>query len=132
MQELKKHLTILPIHVVDPSVEPETSVHVGEELESLIATLGGTVPDRVIQKLDHPNNATFIGRGKISEVAAKIVEEKIDVVVLNAMVKPRQVHALKEQLRKAKPEIDVWDRVDLILHIFDKHAVSQEAKLQIE
>ena len=48
------------------------------------------------------------------------------------MVKPRQAYALKKQLQKTKPDIEVWDRVDLILHIFDKHAVTQEAKLQIE
>ncbi|HEX8932387.1 MAG TPA: GTPase HflX, partial [Patescibacteria group bacterium] len=53
-------------------------------------------------------------------------------VILNAMVKPRQVHELKKQLQKIKADIQVWDRVDLILHIFDKHAATQEAKLQIE
>src|SRR6266480_4697064 len=114
MLDLKKTVTILPIHVIDPQSDQEEAVNIGEELESLIATLGGKVVDRVIQKLDRSNNATYIGKGKILEVAAKIQEEQTDVVVLNAMVKPRQVHALKEQLQKAKPDIEVWDRVDLI------------------
>jgi|SRR6185369_7278569 len=132
MLPLKQTLRILPIHVVDPYDDQEEAVHVGEELESLIATLGGHVVDRVIQKLEKPNNTTYIGRGKVVEVAKKIKEEAIDVVVLNAMVKPRQVHMLKTQLQKTMPDIEVWDRVDLILHIFDKHAATQEAKLQIE
>jgi GTP-binding protein HflX len=132
MLELKKKLNILPVHVIDPGIDQEAAVNIGEELESLIATLGGVVNDRVIQKMERPNSTTYIGRGKVQEVGKMIKEKDVDVVVLNAMVKPRQVHALKDQLRKAKSNIEVWDRVDLILHIFDKHAATMEAKLQIE
>jgi GTP-binding protein HflX len=132
MIDLKETLRILPVHVINPFLDPEKSVNIGEELESLIATTGAEIPDRIIQKLEKPNMATYIGKGKIEVVAQKIVEKEIDVVVLNAMVKPRQVHALKEALQKTKPDIEVWDRVDLILYIFDKHASTQEAKLQIE
>ena len=132
MFNLKQTLRMLPVHVINPQQDKEKSLNIGEELESLITTVGGQVPDRIIQKLERPNNTTFIGKGKVGEVAQKIKDEQIDVVVLNAMVKPRQVHALKKLLQKAKPDIEVWDRVDLILHIFDKHAATQEAKLQIE
>jgi len=132
MQEIKKQLRILPIHMVDPFEDKEVALHIGEELESLIATLGGKIVDRVIQNLERSSNFTYIGRGKVTEVAEKIKEYDVDVVILNAMVKPRQVHALKTQLQKSKANIEVWDRVDLILHIFDKHAATQEAKLQIE
>lgn len=132
MLEIKKTLRVLPIHVINPRADKEKSVRVGEELESLIATLGGVVVDRIIQKLDNPDNSTFIGRGKVEEVLKKITEEKIDVVVLNTTAKPRQIHALKTRFQKVNPMIDVWDRVDLILHIFDKHAKTTEAKLQIQ
>jgi GTP-binding protein HflX len=104
----------------------------GEELESLIDTLECEIVDRVIQNMERPNNATYIGKGKVQEVAQKVKEDEIDVVILNAMVKPGQIHNLKLELEKQKPGIEVWDRVDLILQIFDKHAVSMEAKLQIE
>ena len=132
MLNLKNTLRMLPIHVIDPGQDKQKSLNIGEELESLIATVGGEVPDRIIQKLERPNSVTYVGKGKVEEVAQKIKEKQIDVVILNAMVKPRQVHALKTQLQKVKPNIEVWDRVDLILHIFDKHAATQEAKLQIE
>lgn len=132
MLEIKRILRVLPIHVINPRADKEKSVRVGEELESLITTLGGIVVDRIIQKLDNPDNATFIGRGKVEEVLKKITEEKIDVVVLNTTAKPRQIHALKTRFQKVNPAIDVWDRVDLILHIFDKHAKTTEAKLQIQ
>ncbi len=132
MLDNKNILRILPVHLINPRLEAEKAINIGEELESLISTVGGVIPTRIIQKLDKPNNATYIGRGKVGEIAQVVVDEKIDVVVLNAMVKPRQVHELKKQLQKSKPDIEVWDRVDLILHIFDKRANTQEAKLQIE
>lgn len=132
MLNLKNTIRILPVHAINPRQDTEKAINIGEELESLITTLGAEIPDRIIQKLDRPNNATYIGKGKVEEVAQKVKDENIDVVVLNAMVKPRQVHALKKELQKVKPNIEVWDRVDLILHIFDKHAATQEAKLQIE
>lgn len=132
MLDLKNILRILPVHVINPREDSEKSINNGEELESLITTLEAQVPDRIIQKLEKPNNPTYIGRGKVEEVAQKIKDEQIDVVVLSKAVKPRQVHALKTQLQKVKTNIEVWDRMDLILHIFDKHAKTQEAKLQIQ
>ncbi len=132
MQDLRHTIRVLPIHVINPRADKERSIYVGEELESLIATLGGKVVDRIIQKLDNPNNATYIGKGKVQEVIQKVREEKIDVAVLNTTAKPRQIYALKTALQIANPKIEVWDRIDLILHIFDKHATTTEAKLQIE
>ena len=39
---------------------------------------------------------------------------------------------MRKILQSSKPTIEVWDRVDLILHIFSRHAHTTEAKLQIE
>lgn len=132
MLQLKQTLQILPIHVINPRSDKERAIHVGEELESLISTLGGNIVDRIIQKLDNPHNATFIGKGKVEEVIKKLQEKHVDVVILNTTAKPRQIHALKTAFQKVNPSIDVWDRIDLILQIFDKHATTTEAKLQIE
>lgn len=125
-------LRFLPIHVISPRANKEKSVDIAEELESLISTLGGVIIDRVIQKLDNPDNATYIGKGKVAQVFEIVKEEKIDVVVLNNSAKPNQVFRLKTALQKANPNIEVYDRIDLILHIFEKHASTREAKLQIE
>lgn len=132
MWNIKHTLRVLPIHIINSRLNKEQSVFIGEELESLISTLGGEIIDRVIQKLDRPNNATYIGQGKIQEVSQIAKEKTVDVVVLGTMAKPRQIHALKTLLQKDNPKIEVWDRVDLILHIFEKHASTMEAKLQIE
>ena len=132
MIELKKTLRVLPIHVINPQANKERAINTGDELESLIKTLGGEIPDRIMQHLEHPDLATYIGKGKVLEVLEKIKELSIDVVVLNTMAKPRQVHTLKTRFQQVNPQIEVWDRMDLILHIFDKHAKTTEAKLQIE
>jgi len=132
MQEIKNTLRIIPVHIVDPHILKEESVLVGEELELLIATLGGEIVDRVMQKLDRPHRATFIGSGKIEEISTLVKKTNADVVVLGVMAKANQIHAIKLEIQKENPKIEVWDRIDLILQIFEKHASTTEAKLQIE
>ncbi len=128
----KEKLKFLAVHVINPRADREESIQNGEELESLISTLGGEIENRIIQKLERPDLRTFVGRGKVQSIIEILKEKQADIVVLNAMAKPGQVFNLKSELQKEFPQIEVWDRVDLILHIFDKHAVSSEAKLQIE
>ena len=132
MLESDQPIRILPVHIIDPRVPTDETIFIGEEFESLINTLGATVVDMQMQKLVRPHNATYIGSGKVEEIA-KIVDEKdVDVVVLNAMLKPGQLHAIKQIFEQTSPNVEVWDRVELILRIFDKHAETKEAKLQIE
>lgn len=132
IENKSEKLKFLPVHVINPRNDREDSIRYGEELESLIDTLGGVVVDRIIQRLDKPDLRTYVGRGKVGEIILALREMPADVVVLNAMAKPGQIHNLKKELQKDLPNIEVWDRVDLILQIFDKHATTREAKLQIE
>lgn len=132
MHENTKLQRFLPIHVINPQANKERTLDVGEELESLIKTLGGEIIDRVIQRMENPDRNTFVGKGKVLGVAEIVKEKNIDVVVLNNTAKPKQIFNLKTALQKVNPKIEVYDRIDLILHIFDKHAVTKEAKLQIE
>lgn len=101
-----------------------------EELESLVKTYGGIVVIKTIQKRGIPDYKTFIGSGKINELIEEGKAKGANIIIVNNIVKPRQLFELGEILRKEKME--VWDRVDLILKIFDKHAQSTEAKLQID
>jgi len=132
MHENKQLKRFLPVHVINPRANKERSIDVGEELESLINTLGGEIVDRIIQKLDNPDRKTYVGKGKVLEVAELVRKHKIDIVVLNNAAKPKQIFNLKKALQKENPQIEVFDRVDLILHIFEKHAQTKEAKLQIQ
>lgn len=103
------------------------------ELWSLVGALGNTeVVDAMVQRAENPDGATYIGPGKVLEVAEKVKAEKIDVVVVNGIAKPGQLFNLKKKLFDANKTIEVWDRVDLILFIFSRHAHTAEAKLQIK
>lgn len=132
MYEVKKIIRILPVYVVFPHEGTELSVNIGEEFDSLIHTFGAKIVARVIQKMDRPNSATYIGKGKIDEIAKLIDPQNVDVVVIDALLKPGQLHLLKTMLEIENSEIQVWDRVELVLRIFEKNASTQDAKLQIE
>ena len=104
-----------------------------QEVWSLVTTAGNAeIVDALVQRADNPDGATYIGPGKVLELFEKVKDERIDIVVVNGIVKPGQLHNLKRKLYEANHAIEVWDRVDLILFIFSKHAHTSEAKLQIE
>lgn len=122
----------LLVGLVSPILDKEKMISNFEELESLVTTYGGRVYAATTQNSTRADSATFIGSGKAQEVADTIAAEKIDIVVINATIKPGQIYTLKKIFERSNPNITVWDRVDLILQIFAKHAQTAEAKLQIK
>jgi GTP-binding protein HflX len=103
-----------------------------KELKSLVEAHGGKVVDFVVQKREVHDKGMYIGRGKIAEISEMVRELNIDVVILNAVVKPGHIFEITNMLSTPQKRIKVWDRIDLILHIFAKHAHTAESKLQIE
>lgn len=57
-------------------------------------------------------------------------ENNASLLIIGNIMKPGQIYNVSEMFRK--DNIQVWDRVDLILKIFERHATSTEARLQIE
>lgn len=100
------------------------------ELDALTKTYGGIVVVKLLQKRATPNYRTYIGPGKIEELIETAKQEKCELIIVNNLLKPKQMFELGEILRKQG--LRAWDRVDLILKIFDKHAKTAEAKLQIK
>lgn len=133
MQTIQKQQRFLLVMLVPQKQERDSTVNELAEAYALIQTVGNSVVvDMVQQRGDTPDSRTFIGMGKLEEVSQKVLEEKIDVVVLNNLAKVGQIFTIQKVLEKVSPHIQVWDRVDLILQIFDLHANTAEAKLQIE
>jgi GTP-binding protein HflX len=122
----------LLVHVVPPNIYKEEAEKNLSELISLVNTYGGATIVNVIQRRAHPDPSTYVGSGKSAEIAEMVKRDKINVVVLNAIVNSGQLFNLQSILWHSNSDIQVWDRVDLILHIFNKHAHTSEAKLQIE
>ncbi len=98
-------------------------------MESLTHTYGGMIVVKVIQKRVTPDYKTYIGSGKLEEVVEIAEAEKVDVIIINNLLKPHQIFNIERMVERKG--IKVWDRIDLILKIFQKHADTTEAKLQI-
>lgn len=125
-------LRFLLLQVITPHYHREDALRNMHELEQLVDTFGGEVVVKSIQHRVKPHPDAYIGQGKVEWLKNEVKTHKIDVVVLNAIVKPGQVFRLEKALWEVNTKIAVWDRVHLILNIFDKHATTTEAKLQIE
>lgn len=74
-----------------------------------------------------PSAKSFIGKGKLEEITARVGELKIDVVLFNHALSPSQERNLEQAL-----QCRVLDRTGLILDIFAQRAQSFEGKLQVE
>ena len=129
---MKKIHRVILVDVVDSHTHKEEAIKNLEELKLLVETYQGIDVVDIIQHRTRPDKSTFIGSGKAQELAKTIVEKRIDIVVINAIVNPSVLFNLTQILWVNSPKIQVWDRIDLILNIFDLHAHTTEAKLQIE
>ena len=98
-----------------------------DELALLADTAGLLVVGTVSQKLDHPNPKTYLGPGKMREIAAMRSETPYDVVIFDDELSPSQARNLEEITG-----VKVIDRTSLILDIFASHARTKEGSLQVE
>ncbi|WKZ83695.1 MAG: GTPase HflX [Acidimicrobiia bacterium] len=98
-----------------------------EEMERLVDTAGSVVVGRVVQRRLHPDPATYVGKGKVFELTALCRSSNADLVVVDGEVTPIQQRNLQQAL-----EVDVVDRVALILDIFALHATSRAGMAQVE
>ncbi len=120
------------LEVIDPHTHKEWAIDAMEEVRQLIKTYGGEIIGESVQHAVHPHPGTYIGSGKLTQLIEEVKSKKIDVVVINDLVKSGQLFRLEKALWSVNPHIQVWDKVDLILRIFEKHATSTQAKLQIQ
>lgn len=98
-----------------------------DELEFLTLTYGGVTKKRFIQRLEKPDKATYIGKGKIQEIKAYVEEHKIQLIIIDDELSPAQQKNLEKELNKK-----ILDRNFLILQIFAQRAQTAYAKTQVE
>jgi GTP-binding protein HflX len=98
-----------------------------EELAFLTETAGAEPVKRFIQKLDAPNPKTFVGTGKIEEIAAFIEENRIDIAIFDDELSPSQLRNIEKELG-----CRILDRTNLILDIFARRARTSYARTQVE
>ncbi len=97
------------------------------ELDFLAQTAGAEVLKVFKQRMKHPHRKTFVGKGKLEEMAQYVEEKEIDLVIFDDDLSPSQQGNLEEALK-----CKVVDRSFLILDIFAGRAQTAQSKTQVE
>jgi GTP-binding protein HflX len=97
------------------------------ELARLAETAGSQVLEGLVQRRGKPDAATYIGSGKVHQLADIVTSAGADTVICDGELSPGQLRQLEGKLR-----VKVIDRTALILDIFAQHASSKEGKAQVE
>ncbi|MDD6381562.1 MAG: GTPase HflX [Lachnospiraceae bacterium] len=97
------------------------------ELARLLYTAGGECVYQVIQTMESPSPATYIGKGKVDELRELVDAFEADGVISDDELSPAQMGNLESALN-----VKVIDRTMLILDIFAQHATTKEGKIQVE
>ena len=117
------------IGLITPNVTQEQAYEYLDELAFLADTAGAKPVRNFTQKLPHPDNKTFLGKGKIEEVLLFADENKIKLIIFDDDLNPSQIRNIE---RLFGEEIKILDRSNLILDIFASRAKTAQARTQVE
>ena len=118
---------IVVVGVVFPGGSLDETERALDELCELVDTAGADVVDRIIQRRDAPDPATFIGSGKATELLERCLTVDADTVVFDDELSPAQQRNLERLLGRT-----AIDRTAVILDIFAQNARTPEGKAQVE
>lgn len=125
--------TIIPareavlVAVIRDQQQERQAVEYLDELEFLAETAGVRTLKRFVQRLANPNSRTFVGEGKLAEIAAYVEENEVDFVIFDDELSPSQIRNLDKVFSRK-----IYDRTSLILEIFAQRATTAYAKTQVE
>jgi GTP-binding protein HflX len=98
-----------------------------DELAFLATTAGAVTAKTFIQKLQHPDSKTYIGKGKLEEIKNYAAGKDISVLIFDDELTGAQISNIEKATN-----IKTIDRSDLILDIFARRAKTAQAKAQVE
>jgi len=98
-----------------------------DELEFLAKTAGVEVVKRFTQKIETPNSTSYVGKGKLAEIAEYIISNEIGMVIFDDELTAHQIKNIEREV-----QVKVLDRTSLILDIFAMRAQTANAKTQVE
>jgi GTP-binding protein HflX len=117
------------IGLITPETTQDQAYEYLDELAFLAKTAGAKPVRNFTQRLPHPDNKTFIGKGKIEEVKLYVEQNEIDALIFDDDLTPSQIKNI-ERLLEGKCKI--LDRSNLILDIFASRAQTSQARTQVE
>ena len=118
--------TIL-VGLITPNVSETQAEEYLDELAFLSETAGAEPVARFLQRLDTPNPATFVGKGKLDEITEYVSAHEVGLAIFDDELAPNQLRNIERQLG-----IRILDRTSLILDIFATRAQTAHAKTQVE
>ncbi len=124
-KKVETEQSALLIHVSDkPKLQMDVSL---DELAELARSAGITVAGRVTQRRDVPDPKFLMGHGKMQEFMIKALSLGVDMVIFDTELTPAQIKAISDFT-----DLEVVDRTQLILGIFEKRATSRDGKVRIQ
>ncbi len=99
-----------------------------EELEGLLTTMGGEAKEKMLVVLRKVDPGTYLGSGKLEEINRIMETGELDLLLVDFDLSPSQLKNIEKKVDKRL----VLDRSSIILEIFNRHARTKEAKLQVE
>ena len=123
IEKIKEYVILVGVNTRD---EQETRESL-DELEELAKTAGAITVGKVIQNREAIHQKTYIGKGKIEELAELIRETNATGIICDDELSPAQLNNLEAEL-----DIKIMDRTLIILDIFAERATTAEGKIQVE
>ena len=131
LSEAKSETAVLVGLITNEQDEAKTKEYL-DELEFLANTAGAITVKRFTQKVGGPNNTTYVGKGKLDEIAEYIQAEEdedreVGMVIFDDELTAKQIRNIESVLK-----VKILDRTSLILDIFAMRAQTASAKTQVE
>ena len=117
------------VGLITPDVTHDQAYEYLAELAFLAKTAGAEPLRNFTQRLPHPDNKTFIGKGKIEEVKLYVEENEIEAIIFDDDLTPSQIRNLESLFEGG---CKILDRSSLILDIFASRAQTAQARTQVE
>lgn len=122
-----KQETAVLVALVTQKQSYEKTIEYLDELAFLTETSGVKTLHQFTQRLEQPDNRTFVGKGKLEEIKAYVIAHAVDMVIFDDDLKPSQLRNIENELN-----CRIMDRSLLILNIFLLRAKTSQARTQVE
>jgi GTP-binding protein HflX len=126
LSEAKTEKAVL-VGLITPEQDERRVKEYLDELDLLADTAGINPVKRFVQKLDYPNQITFVGKGKLNEIREYVIENEIGIAIFDDELSAKQIKNIETVLK-----VKILDRTSLILDIFAMRAQTAHAKVQVE
>ncbi len=115
------------VGIIQQGQTEETEKEYLDELAFLAETAGATTIKTFMQRLEHPDSRTFVGKGKLEEIRLYVERKPVDLVIFDDELSGSQINNIEKVLK-----VSTIDRSDLILDIFAARAQTAQARVQVE